>query len=188
MKKELYFVKTFLLISLFLFFACSNQQTDLNSYFASFIKREKESIPDKKEIDGENKSENQQSSLLNLDFYFKIETREKSEELSSEIYNNQIKNKEEAVKIFEQIELAQNSSISLFKIKDREKDLQIYDLPDKIESISLYLDSTLVKMEAGINQLILKNLPENQIYTLVITFNAYGLTQEAKFYIKIKNS
>ena len=154
----------------FLITSCSNYQVNLSDYFSAFIMDNEKSIS--VNSSPEERPEEKLQSVTSLNYYFRL-------------LNNQIA-AEEIIEIEEKADFFLNDKIELFKIADSFSDTIFLQTDIDVLSISLSLDSALIKEYEQNQVLTFSDLIPGQNYTLVITFSIARIIHEAKFYIHLK--
>ena len=119
-------------------------------------------------------------AFSNLDFYFRIIQNQNTDDyqLAKESSENEI------IKIEDTITFNKRDKIELYKITDNLSNSII--LNDDIISLSIFLDSSLIKKYENKEPVSFLDLMSEQTYTLVVTFNYASIIQEAKFYLYLK--
>lgn len=119
-------------------------------------------------------------AFSNLDFYFRIIKNQDTNDyqLAKEISEGQI------IKIEDTITFNTRDKIELYKITDNLSNSII--LNDDIISLSIFLDSSLIKKYENKEPVSFLDLMTEQTYTLVVTFNYASIIQEAQFYLYLK--
>lgn len=160
-----------------LFLSCNNFQSNPSDYFDDFIKVniKSKALDISNKEDNKKKNEEKSQLLSNLDYYFRIQ-------------NNQNKDnkQEKIIAIEEKIDFGLNDKIELYKVTDRLSKSVFLQADLDLISLSLFLDSSLIKQYEKNQIMTFSDLMPRQIYTLVVTFNIDHIIHEAKFYIHLK--
>ena len=160
-----------------LFLSCNNFQSNPSDYFDDFIKFNIKSKALDISNTEENKDKKEENSQLlsNLDYYFRIQ-------------NNQTKDDkyDQIIAFEERIAFGLNDKIELYKVVDRLSKSVFLQADLDLISLSLFLDSSLIKQYEKNQIMTFSDLMPGQIYTLVVTFNIDRIIHEAKFYIHLK--
>ena len=165
----------------FLFAACSNFHSNPSQYFSEFIKDNTKSV--NQNISNTESSDEKTELLSNLDFYFRILNVPNVDSMQ---YAKQI-TREQIIPIENKVSFTPTDKIELYKITDRYSDSTVLDNELDIISVSVFLDSSLIKKYEHNQPVSFLELMPEQTYTLVVTFNYARIIQEAKFYIYLNN-
>ena len=132
MKIRIIFVSLFCL----LFLSCNNFQSNPSDYFDDFIKFNIKSKALDISNTEENKDKKEENSQLlsNLDYYFRIQNNQ-----------NKANKQEKIIAIEEKIDFELNDKIELYKVVDRLSKSVFLQADLDLISLSLFLDSSLIK-------------------------------------------
>ena len=166
------------LIFSFCFTSCSNFHTNLSQYFSDFLNNNTKVI--NQQFSNIENIKEKMEAFSNLDFYFRIIQNQNTDDYQLAKESSE----KEIIKIEDTITFNKRDKIELYKITDNLSNSII--LNDDIISLSIFLDSSLIKKYENKEPVSFLDLMSEQTYTLVVTFNYASIIQEAKFYLYLK--